>query len=839
MKSSFFGAVVAALAIEGLAQMTFAPDATPVPGPNTSTTTPIATTLVPTTTVPAGKTTKPVPSTSQPVVPVTDTPSSSSLAPTSVPNGTVVTPVVPVPSPGGNSTNGTSGSTTPTPSASAGSVQCPFIFSSALLSTQVDASPSAPSGGTNSSAGNGTSNTVITLSPPSSVPTPSSSGTSSPISTTSTPPPTFTTKTTPATTSLRPTTPVPTTTDVDLRRRLSDGTGGFSCDAAFYGKWITSGLKCGGQDLDVAKAVAAAACATYKGEVPLSGVTVDACLSTCLFPSCTNDQWDYSAGKPGLGSAIYAGVDFSQWLTSSMKAQLSAKTQGAVTLQKFTMTVANSCSAFGACSCPTVQSANTPNKNGVNPSANNPSANLISNWVPSTRLEQAGVATASVSQTTVYASLAVSGAAAVATSAGAVGSSAATAASAGGGSTTNMINMAQFIVCTSQLNIEHMPQIIQSMGAKLSFSTFSFFVWEGAKPVAANTTAAGRRLVEVSGDNSMTGMERYALAIGIAPNKLLYVTIVGLVLLVAAIGVLLALVLAGGKLFSKDFAAFQVKMVDHAIGALVTLLIVSQYAIGVTAVFEINRVHRDQEPIGVSIFVAVLSLIVFAVGIMVYGYYVVRQHEDDIVDNGMKDHFEKKVHRRYGCLYDEYNYENRFFFVVKMILALLCGMTTGMATWTGLTQVCVLMALNIGFVLLLEVRQPHLAKFVQQTTTLITIMKIASLSLTIFLLTALVGLPNSARNVVSIVILCLQGLVVLFLLVRQVFIFYRQWKLKQSPEEPDTRAGSITMYYGQTQPTPPEAYENKLIGASRQPQPLRPLGGPRQPSFEAGKEYYL
>ncbi|OQS06544.1 hypothetical protein THRCLA_01414 [Thraustotheca clavata] len=829
-----------------IAAVTDVPTLTPEPSLTTAvpdTTVPARTTKTPTTTIVTS-----VPTSSVVVTTRTPVPSlTNTVVPTALPNGTIVTPVSATPTPAPNGTNDSNNSTattspvTPVPTTSIATVQCPFIFSSAILSTQVDVSPdtSSGSGSGNNSSGNSTNN-VVTVLPTTVVPN-ANNGTTMPSSITKAPgASTVHPSTNPIASTPTPTistfTPTSTATPL-LRRRLASS--GFTCDAAFYGKWITNGLKCGGQDLDVHKAVAAAACATYKGEVPLSGVTVEACLSTCLFPSCTNDQWDYSSGsgKSGIGSSIYKNVDFSQWLTPAMKTQLNTKTQGAVTLQQLTMTVSNACSSFDSCTCPTVQSSNTPtNKNGQTPSSE-ANTGLISNWNPVTQVEKAAVATASATQTTVYASIAVSATTAVASSVGVVSTSTAGAATAGAGATgmINIINMAQFAVCTSQLNIDDMPQIITSMGAKLSFSTFSFFVWDGAKPTTKSNSA--RRLVDVTGDNSMTGMERYALAIGIAPNKLLYVTIVGLLLLVAAVAVLLGLVLLGGKIFCKNFSVFRVKMVDHAIGALVLIMIVAQYAIGVTAVFEINRVYRDHESIGVSVFVAVLSLIVFAVGIMVYGYYVVRQHEDEIVDNGMKDHFEKKVHRRYGCLYDEYNYENRFFFVVKMLMALLCGMTTGMANWTGLTQVCVLVALNVFFVLFLEVRQPHLAKFVQQTTTLITIMKIASLSLTIFLLTALVNLPESARNVVSIVILSLQGLVVLFLLVRQVFIFYRQWKLKQSPEE-EERPGSITTYYNQTRPTPPQGSDNKIDGGNRQGR-LQPLYGNRQQSFEAGKEYYL
>lgn len=84
-----------------------------------------------------------------------------------------------------------------------------------------------------------------------------------------------------------------------------------------------------------------------------------------------------------------------------------------------------------------------------------------------------------------------------------------------------------------------------------------------------------------------------------------------------------------------------------------------------------------------EIVVAVSTLLLLALGIIVYGLYVVQKHRADIQDIGTAAHFEKSVHKRFGSLYDQYTFENRYFFVAKTGLALMSGMVTGTIAITG------------------------------------------------------------------------------------------------------------------------------------------------------------
>ncbi|KAF0715410.1 Aste57867_3387 [Aphanomyces stellatus] len=816
------------------------------------------------------------------------------------------------------SSNSSSSNTTVSPSingSSTGAVQCPFVFTSALVTTQFNAildeftKKNASSSGNTTDGSNGgvtpittaptsgnTSNTVVppgtstTTTAPSGGNATKPNGTSTATTTappstggttTATPTTTSTTGTTtgvPSTTTLRPvgttTTASPTTTGKttlrpgatttappstdDRRRRLGTTSDvAFTCDASFYQKWISSGLKCNGQDLNVAVAVQHAACATYHGNVPLSGISIESCLTTCYFPSCVNGAWDYSTDKtmPGFGSAVYANFDFSQWFSSSMNDQLKQRTENIVNFKNFSMVVDATCTSSGACWCPAYQApssgalSNIATRIEAVKKQQQQAADYapVTKWVPSTPMESAMSYTASITQYATYVGVAASTSAVAVTSiasTAAVGSTGAAASAAGSAASVSvavgLLDLASFVTNLAQINLPRAPPALTSVASSLGGFQFNFVKWDDARyvpPPSAPLVGTTKRSLAAQ-DNSMNGMERYAATVGVKPNMLFYVTLVGLCVAAAVVGVLLGLVLLGAKVFSKDYATFQTEAVDRTVGALLLLAIVGQYAVGVTGTFEITRSMDKGQGFGASVFVAIAALLFLSIGTIVYGYFVVRNHEQEIVDNGTKDHFDKAVHKRYGCLYDEYNYDNRFFFVVKMLLALLAGMTTGMSNLSGFTQVIILIGLHIAFVLYMELRQPHIARFVQQATTLITVIKIASLVLTALLFSAIVGLPEGARTAIGYVILSLQGLVVLFMVARQGFIFYRQWKLKKQPDDDQDRRMSVAEFYGQTNVTSTDAVD-KVGGDSRKSIDVEHANARRLPplNHHPGKEY--
>uniref|UniRef100_K3XC35 TRP C-terminal domain-containing protein n=1 Tax=Globisporangium ultimum (strain ATCC 200006 / CBS 805.95 / DAOM BR144) TaxID=431595 RepID=K3XC35_GLOUD len=324
------------------------------------------------------------------------------------------------------------------------------------------------------------------------------------------------------------------------------------------------------------------------------------------------------------------------------------------------------------------------------------------------------------------------------------------------------------------------------MGKRMSSAGFTFLPFGKA---SNKTTAAGRRLSDdTSVANQTQGMERYAQLIGVETDMLFYLTVAGVGALIVALFLVYGIVMAICYSFVDDFGAFSKKWLDKAIGVLMMILILSEYVIGVTATFQFCWCI-DNNRVDASLFLAIFAVLVLAIGTIMYGFVVIKNHEDELRDLGTKDHFDKRVHARYGPLYDEYKFEGRYFFAPKLLLALLCGMTTGMVWLSGLWQIVVMIALHIAFLFYLEVKQPYPTQFVQKTSSFVIIIKISALFLSFFLISSATSfnadIPLDLREGVGFAIIGLQVLVLVCLMIRQVYIFYRTWKLKSQGEEED------------------------------------------------------
>jgi len=295
-------------------------------------------------------------------------------------------------------------------------------------------------------------------------------------------------------------------------------------------------------------------------------------------------------------------------------------------------------------------------------------------------------------------------------------------------------------------------------------------------------------------------MEKYADLIGVDADMLFYLTVAGIGCLIGALFLCYAIAMGIASFFVSDFPEFRKKWLDKAIGVLMMILILSEYAIGATAMYQICYCI-DNSSIDASFVLAIIALLVMAFGTILFGIMVIRNNEEELRDIGTKNHFDKKFHARFGPLYDEYSFEGRFFFAPKLMLALLCGMTTGMVWIQGLWQIVVLIGFHIAFLFYLEMKQPYPTAFVQKTSSFVIIIKISALFLSFFLLSSATSfnedIPDDLREGVGFAIIGLQVLVLVALMIRQVYIFYRTWKLKRdggaSADNDDDKAGTTVV----------------------------------------------
>ncbi|KAF4315223.1 hypothetical protein BBO99_00009537 [Phytophthora kernoviae] len=648
----------------------------------------------------------------------------------------------------------------------------------------------------------------------------SASGTTG-ITATTTPRTTTTATTTPSTTTWTPSTTTTTTGSSSTSGTVGTvgSTSGsttaveFSCDSTFYGAWTQMGLTCEGTELDVTAAASSSQCRIYSGTSSGTDISnLATCMSVCSFPACNNGTWDYSADD-GISSEVYANLDFITFM--GYAGTLAAEAVAGTIQQPFsnlTFTTATECEyesddSFGTCNCAGIQGATSSSSTAGTTASSSNSAYTVpvnkgledtNHWpdgTSKTTVDKAGIASTTIGGSAATVSVVAGGVMSVAS--GVVGGTSASVASgvsaaASVGITMAAVDLCQFSVMLNQMNVDARPRFLENMGKKMSPAAFTFLPFGKTNTSDDDsTTSATRRLGSTSGSSGsgssstttgVQGMEKYATLIGVQPDKLFYLAVAGIACVVALLFGLYALAMGAAYFFVEDFPTFSRKWLDKAIGVLMMVLILSEYVVGATAMYQICYCI-DHDSVDVSFFLAIVSLLVLAFGTILYGVLVIKNNEDELRDLGTKDHFDKKFHNRYGPLYDEHSFEGRFFFAPKLLLALLCGMTTGMVWIQGLWQIIVLIALHIVFLLYLEIKQPYPTAFVQKTSSFVIIIKISALFLSFFLLSSATSftesIPDDLREGVGFAIVGLQVLVLVCLMIRQVYIFYRTWKLKR------------------------------------------------------------
>ncbi|EGZ18805.1 hypothetical protein PHYSODRAFT_544377 [Phytophthora sojae] len=559
------------------------------------------------------------------------------------------------------------------------------------------------------------------------------------------------------------------------------------------------GLTCDGTELDVESAAASTECLIYSGTS--SGTEISdlaTCMSVCRFPACNNGTWDYTS-EDGINSEVYAGLDFITLMgyagTQAASAVADAVQQpfSNLTFAATTECEYTSDSSFSACQCAGVTStASSASTAGTSTTSNseysvpvNKGLEDSDHWSDGTKkstVDKAGIASTTIGSSAATVSVVAGGVMSVAS--GVVGGTSAGVASgvsaaASVGITMAAVDICQFSIMLNQMNVDARPRFMENMGKKMAPAAFNFLPFGKINSTAASGSSGSGSTSSTTG---VQGMEKYAALIGVQADMLFYLAVAGIACMVGVLFGAYALAMGVCYFVVDDFAAFSQKWLDKAIGVLMMILILSEYVVGATGMYEICYCI-DHNTVGLSFFLAIITLLCLAFGTILYGVLVIKNNEDELRDLGTKDHFDKKFHARYGPLYDEHSFEGRFFFAPKLLLALLTGMTTGMIWIEGLWQIVVLIAFHIAFLLYLEIKQPYPTAFVQKTSSFVIIIKISALFLSFFLLSSATSftesIPDDLREGVAFAIVGLQVLVLVCLMIRQIYIFYRTWKLKR------------------------------------------------------------
>nr|CCA16507.1 carbohydratebinding protein putative [Albugo laibachii Nc14] len=592
-------------------------------------------------------------------------------------------------------------------------------------------------------------------------------------------------------TSIPDTTKVPLTPGPSTHHSDKGDSNTIVCDAKFYGQWITKKLTCGGDDVDVTAAVSASACLVYGGE--FNGIPGQSCVSLCRFPACIDDKWSYTTAN-GFQSSIYKNLSLISFMNSHMVKGFAQRVTGFSAIaadESFVST--KECTSFEECSCSAFTGLLTDEQKKLDRTFGLTQGVIKKDETAKTAAVITPV-TKAFASTTIALTGMISVAAAVGGGAAGVGgvSTSAMAAASSGNTAVASIDVCQFMVFVSMLKLEGGSYIINSAGKQLAASMFLFYKLDDND---ANKYGS-RRLSEFDATSSESGISTYCRNVGIDEDMLFLSALAGVAtVLGCVVGLfLIAYALSGLFMSRRDFMA---NFYDRTIGFVILILIVSQYAIGVTATYQIYRSIDTNATGDPKLYAAISSIVFLAFGIIIYGYYVVKRHEEDIKDVGTPGHLEKKVCLRYGPLYDEYKYRHRFFFAPKMMLALISGCVTGYVGISTTLQLAILLASNVVFFLYLEIRSPYNSRFAQTTTSFVTLMKMAVLILTFFLISAASadGFPTDLQHGVSLTIVGLNAFMIFILMLRGVYAFYRKYKLQKAGKYDEEDQPNLEEYF--------------------------------------------
>ncbi|KUF97771.1 5'-AMP-activated protein kinase subunit beta-2 [Phytophthora nicotianae] len=453
-----------------------------------------------------------------------------------------------------------------------------------------------------------------------------------------------------------------------------------------------------------------------------------------------------------------------------------------------------------------------------------------------------GSVVAATSKSVAGVTVAVTGIAAIASTAvGGVSSAGASLAAAGSTMAITTVEICQFGVLVNQLQLDGKSSALAQFGKAMAPAAFTFLPFgklddsesdgssSGSGSESSSGSVSGRRLEGSSASGSgsssstsqLTGIERYSRQLNIKEDMLFIVTLAGVFCVMASVVGLFGIgYLLSGLMMPRE--EYLTKFFDKMIGLEVLVAILSQYTIGVTATFQIYYSTKYESITDPKCLLAIAAILFLAAGILVYGYIVIKKHEAEITDVGTVQHLKKTVNMRYGPLYEEYKFKNRYFFAAKMMLALTTGVITGCASMSGKVQVSLILALNVLFFFYLEIQSPHHSKFVQTTTSFVSIMKIAVLVLTFFLITAATsdGFPTSLQNGISVAIVGLNLFVLALLMIRSLYTFWQKMKLQRDAA------------YDQEEQTAQDYFKDETPAGARKdrapatPDPVRPACSP-------------
>ncbi|KAG7402123.1 hypothetical protein PHYBOEH_005686 [Phytophthora boehmeriae] len=335
----------------------------------------------------------------------------------------------------------------------------------------------------------------------------------------------------------------------------------------------------------------------------------------------------------------------------------------------------------------------------------------------------------------------------------------------------HMVEQAQFVGMISHLRLEGAPTFLLEFSKELSWTNFNL-----AKSSSySESGGVDRRLADSSSSRDSddeSGPARYAALIGEDADGLFFYTLITFAVVLAVIHVLyIILVLVTGILAKneslKDVAR---RWYRRVIWASVLALLLAQYMFSMAGSYFLSSGSTGRStPRYVLGSAALTAVVLFALGL---GLVVVANNKDELKDVGTSEHKQRAFSSKYSIYYDGYDFKNRFFFVPRILLAVLTGIIVGVVNDATFQLQCIL-GITLAYLILLLVRRPNLLRLRHYMDSVSVFMKVVITSI-MLIVTKDDSYPQSVRDNVAYGIIAMNMLFVFLLFACQGYaIIYK------------------------------------------------------------------
>ncbi|RHZ19226.1 hypothetical protein DYB37_003434 [Aphanomyces astaci] len=329
----------------------------------------------------------------------------------------------------------------------------------------------------------------------------------------------------------------------------------------------------------------------------------------------------------------------------------------------------------------------------------------------------------------------------------------------------SIVEQAQFVGLLGQLATGGVPTFFQQFTKDLSWVNFNVV------KLANSDLAPKRQLLNLlEAQHQQTGVDRYATMVGVLPEELFYYTLLALGVVLGTVLVLYVVAVAVMSYLSKSKANLWGTYFRKVIWAFVLILLLALYILSMTGSYR-AYFHIKRDGAGAAS-AAIVILLVIVGTTLIYGILVIATNPSELADIGTFEHEQRPFNAAYGPYYEEFNVDNRYFFVPKAILAVTSGVIVGVVqapTW----QLGLLIGANLLFLLALVVREPFLLRFLFYIGVLSSFLKVFLLLLMVIMIRDDV-FPQNVRDHVAYVIVGVNLAVFALLIVRQLYVAGRK-----------------------------------------------------------------